>query len=115
MEIKLNIPKKGNKKEIEKTYTADLVDIPFGIIINLSKAIDFDNLKDVDTTQLGLTLVKSIQEVETLFLYIFDGYKLLSTIFRNITSLLTVYNFDNFLHISSASRCRKYRPFRINR
>lgn len=73
MEIKLEIPKKENKKEIEKTYIADLADVPFGIIINLSKAVDFEDMKDIDTTKLGLTLVKSIKEVETLFLYIFDG------------------------------------------
>lgn len=73
MQLELKIPKKENKKEIEKTYTSDLVDIPFGIIMNLSKALDFDDLKDVDNTQLGLALVKNIKEIETLFLYIFDG------------------------------------------
>lgn len=73
MEIKLNIPKKDNKKEIEKTYIANLADIPFGIIINLSKVLDFDDLQNVDNTKLGLALVKSIQEIETLFLYVFDG------------------------------------------
>lgn len=73
MEIKLNIPKKDNKREIEKTYIANLADIPFGIIINLSKVLDFDDLQNVDNTKLGLALVKSIQEIETLFLYVFEG------------------------------------------
>ena len=73
MEIKLQIPKLENKKEIEKTYTTDLVDVPFGIIMNLSKALDFDDLKNIDNTALGLAIVKNIKEIEVLLLYVFEG------------------------------------------
>lgn len=73
MEIKLNIPKKDNKREIEKTYTADIVDVPFGSIMNLSKSLDFDNLKDVDNKELGFALIKNLKEIEDIFCYIFEG------------------------------------------
>lgn len=71
--LKLEIPTKENKKDIEKTYTTNLVDVPFGIIINLSKALDFDDLKNVNNTELGLAIVKNLKEIETLLLYVFDG------------------------------------------
>lgn len=71
--IKLEIPSKENKKEIEKTYTTELVDVPFGIIINLSKALDFDDLKNVDNTKLGLAIIQNLKEIETLLLYVFEG------------------------------------------
>lgn len=71
--IKLEIPKKENKKEIEKVYETDLVDVPFGIIVNLSKALDFDDLKNVDNMQLGLTVIRHLKEIQTLLLYVFDG------------------------------------------
>lgn len=71
--IKLDIPKKENKKEIEKTYTTDLVDVPFGIIINLSKTLDFEDAKNIDNFQLGMAIIKNLKEIETLLLYVFDG------------------------------------------
>lgn len=73
MEIKLNIPKKENKKEIEKTYTTDLIDVPFGIIMNIAKTLDFDNLDNVDNTKVGLAILKNLKEIEVLLFYVFDG------------------------------------------
>lgn len=71
MELKLEIPKKENKKEIEKTYTAEGFDLPFGIINNVLETLDFE--KEMDTMTLGLAILKNLKEVKPLMLSIFDG------------------------------------------
>lgn len=70
MKLELEIPRQGNKKEIEKIYKAEGFDLPFGIINNVLETLDFDNM---DNTALGLAIVKSVKEVKPLMLDIFEG------------------------------------------
>lgn len=70
MKLELEIPKQENRKEIEKTYTAEGFELPFGIINNVLETLDFESM---DKTELGLAIIKNIKEVKPLMLDIFEG------------------------------------------
>lgn len=70
MELTIEIPKKENKKEIEKIYTAEAYDLPFGIVNNILETLDFES---TDNMTLGLAILKNIKEVKPLMLDIFEG------------------------------------------
>lgn len=70
MKLELQIPKKENKKEIEKTYTAEGYDLPFGIVNNVLETLDFEKMDDMS---MGLAILKNIKEVKPLMLDIFEG------------------------------------------
>lgn len=77
MKLELQIPKKGNKKEIEKTYSVEEYDLPFGIVNNVLETLDFDKLdnqKDAEAKMtLGLAILKNMKEIKPLMLDIFEG------------------------------------------
>jgi len=70
MKLELQIPTKENKKEIEKTYTAEGYDLPFGIINNVLETLDFEKM---DEMSLGLAIIKNLKEIKPLMLDIFEG------------------------------------------
>lgn len=74
MKLELQIPKKGSKKEIEKTYTAEGYDLPFGIIDNVLNTLDFDKMGEENfDMSLGLSILKNLKEVKPLMLDVFEG------------------------------------------
>lgn len=70
MELRLEVPKKGNKKEIEKTYITEEYDLPFGVVANILETIDFNK---TDELTLGLAILKNMKEIKPLMLDIFEG------------------------------------------
>lgn len=70
MKLELQIPRKDNKREIEKTYTAEGYDLPFGVINNVLDTLDFEK---IDDTALGMAILKSAKEIKPLMLEIFEG------------------------------------------
>lgn len=77
MKLELQIPKKKNKKEIEKTYTAEGYDLPFGVVNNVLETLDFEKINDLKDDDvkiaLGFAILKNIKEVKPLILDIFEG------------------------------------------
>lgn len=74
MKLELQIPKKENKREIEKTYTAEGYDLPFGVIDNILNTLDFDKLGEGELDMsLGMAILKNLKEVKPLMLDIFEG------------------------------------------
>lgn len=71
MKIKLEIPKKDNKNEIEKVYETEVYDLPFGIIDEVIATLDFEKLKD--EYSLGVAILKNIKQIKPLMLAMFDG------------------------------------------
>lgn len=74
MELKLKIPKKENKKEIEKVYTANDYELPFGVVMNVLETLDFDKLDgDKMKMSVGLAILSNMKEIKPLILDIFEG------------------------------------------
>lgn len=69
MILKLEIPSKENRKEIEKTYEADSLYIPFEIISDVLETLDFSD----DKEQVGMALLKNLKNLKPLLLSIFEG------------------------------------------
>jgi hypothetical protein len=65
------------KKEVVKTYTADVYDIMFGTLEDVAKAIKLDELKtgsDVEIIRMaGSLVVDSLDSVKDLLKDIFEG------------------------------------------
>lgn len=71
MKLILQIPKKENAKEIEKTYEAEGFELPFGLVNRVLETLDFE--KEMDTMTLGLAVLKNAKEIKPLVLNIFEG------------------------------------------
>lgn len=69
MKLTLEIPKKENKKEIEKVYETEGYDLPFEIVDSVLEALDFSDDKEA----LGTAVLKSVKKIKPLMLDIFDG------------------------------------------
>ena len=67
-DLKLNI---YNGKNIEKTYTADEIDIMFGTVEDLLDVIDFDNLND--EKEVVKVVIKTLNNLKPFLKQIFDG------------------------------------------
>ncbi len=70
MKLTLEIPKKENKKEIEKVYEAEGFELPFEIVDNVIEALD---LEETDNTKLGMAILKSAKYIKPVMLDIFEG------------------------------------------
>ena len=70
MKLTLEIPAKGNRKEIEKVYEAEGFDLPFEIVDGLLETLDLDAK---DNTALGISILKSAKKIKPLMLDIFEG------------------------------------------
>ena len=69
--LKLNIYKKENKKEIEKTYTAEGYDLMLGTVEDIMNIIDIDKMND--DKEVALMFVKCYRQITPLLLDIFPG------------------------------------------
>lgn len=70
MILKLEIPKKENRKEIEKVYEAEGFELPFEIVDSVLEALDFETN---DNSALGMAILKSAKKIKPLMLEIFEG------------------------------------------
>lgn len=74
MELKLNI---YNKKEIEKTYTAETYDLMFGTVEDFLDLIKVDNLKTGEDKELVEMVFKALpagmDSIKTLLKDVFEG------------------------------------------
>ena len=72
--MKIDIRKHG---EIIKTYTADIEDVNYGVIEDVSRIVDLemlDNITDQEATKLINDIVKTkASEVKSILKEIFDG------------------------------------------
>ena len=62
--ITLNIYKKDNKKEVEKTYTAESYDIMFGTVEEIMRVIDLDKIGD--NAEVAKMVVKGFSQIKPL-------------------------------------------------
>lgn len=76
MELTLNIYKKENSREVEKTYTTDTVDLMYGTIEDLIDALDiekFSNVKELNNTELGAMVISLLPHIRPILKDIFGG------------------------------------------
>lgn len=69
--IKLNIYKKDNKKEIEKTYTAESYDLMLGTVEEFMQIIDIDKVND--NLEVAKMVVKCYGQIRPLLKDVFIG------------------------------------------
>lgn len=70
-EIKVNIYRKDNKNEIEKTYTTDSIDLMFGTVEDILNVIDLDKLNDEKA--IAIMIVKCWRQLKPFLKDIFEG------------------------------------------
>lgn len=70
MELKLKI---YQGKEVIKTYTAETVDFSFGVVEDILDALNFENMKTGDKTELAAMVVKCSKQLKPFLMDIFDG------------------------------------------
>ena len=70
MLLKLEIPSKENRKEIEKVYETEVFELPFELIDGVLEALDMEG--DFDKVA-GWAILKAAAKVKPLLLNIFDG------------------------------------------
>ena len=72
--MKLNI---YEKKEIIKTFEADAYDLPWGVVRDVTSAIDMDRIKSGNQEEIygavGMLLINSTDTVSELMKDMFDG------------------------------------------
>lgn len=69
--IKLNIYKKDNKKEVEKTYTAESYDLMLGTVEEFMQIIDIDKVND--NLEVAKMVVKCYGQIKPLLKDVFVG------------------------------------------
>lgn len=69
--IKLNIYKKDNKNEVEKTYTAETYDLMLGTVEDIMNVIDVDKLND--KAAVAVMCVKGYSQVKPFIKDVFAG------------------------------------------
>ena len=70
MEIKLHI---YEGRKVVKTYTAESVDLSFGVIEDVIDALDFENMKTGDNKEMAKMLIKCKDQIKPFLMDIFDG------------------------------------------
>ena len=70
MELKLHI---YEGRKIVKTYTAESIDLSFGVIEDVIDALDFESMKTGDNKEMAKMLIKCKDQVKPFLMDIFDG------------------------------------------
>ena len=70
MELKLHI---YEGRKIAKTYTAESVDLSFGVIEDVIDALDFESMKTGDNKEMAKMLIKCKDQIKPFLMDIFDG------------------------------------------
>jgi hypothetical protein len=70
MELKLNI---YEGRKVAKTYTAESVDLSFGVIEDVLDALDFESMRSGDKVELAGMIVKCKDQIKPFLMDIFDG------------------------------------------
>lgn len=70
MEIKLHI---YEGRKVVKTYTAESVDLSFGVIEDVIDALDFESMKTGDNKEMAKMLIKCKDQIKPFLMDIFDG------------------------------------------
>lgn len=70
MEIKLNI---YNGKEVVKVYTAETIDFSFGVIEDILDALDLENMKTGNKTELAGVIIKCSKQLKPFLRDMFPG------------------------------------------
>ena len=70
MEIKLNI---YNGNDIEKVYTAETIDFSFGVVEDVLDALDLENLKTGNRTELAAVVIKCFNQLKPFLKDLFPG------------------------------------------
>ena len=70
-EWKLNIYKKDNKNEIEKTYTVESYDLMLGTVEDIMQVIDFDKMDD--NVAVATMVVKCYSQLKPFLKDVFPG------------------------------------------
>lgn len=70
MELKLNI---YNGNEVIKTYTAETIDFSFGVIEDILDALDLENMKKGDKTELAGIIIKCSKQLKPFLRDMFPG------------------------------------------
>lgn len=60
-------------KEVKKTYTAETVDFSFGVVEDILDALDFENMKTGDKTELAAIIIKCSKQLKPFLKDIFPG------------------------------------------
>lgn len=71
--LTLNIYKKENKSEIEKTYTAEGYRMMFGTLQDIMAVIDLDKMKSGNETELMMMAVKGFDLIAPIVMDVFPG------------------------------------------
>lgn len=71
MELKLNIYSNENKNEIEKTYTTDTYDVPFGIVEDIFEIVDIEKINNNE--EIAKMVTKGMKLLKPFLRNIFDG------------------------------------------
>lgn len=69
--MKLNIYKKDNKNEIEKTYSAESYDLMLGTVEEIMQIIDFDKMND--NVAIATMVVKCYAQLKPFLKDVFPG------------------------------------------
>lgn len=70
MELKLHI---YEGRKIAKTYTAESIDLSFGVIEDVIDALDFESMKTGDNKEMAKMLIKCKDQIKPFLIDIFDG------------------------------------------
>ena len=70
MEFKLHI---YEGRKIVKTYTAESIDLSFGVIEDVIDALDFESMKTGDNKEMAKMLIKCKDQIKPFLMDIFDG------------------------------------------
>lgn len=70
MELKLHI---YEGRKVVKTYTAESIDLSFGVIEDVIDALDFENMKTGDNKEMAKMLIKCKDQIKPFLMDIFDG------------------------------------------
>ena len=70
MELKLHI---YEGRKVVKTYTAESIDLSFGVIEDVIDALDFESMKTGDNKEMAKMLIKCKDQLKPFLMDIFDG------------------------------------------
>lgn len=70
MELKLHI---YEGRKIVKTYTAESIDLLFGVIEDVIDALDFESMKTGNNKEMAKMLIKCKDQIKPFLMDIFDG------------------------------------------
>lgn len=70
MELKLHI---YEGRKVAKTYTAESIDLSFGVIEDVIDALDFESMKTGNNKEMAKMLIKCKDQIKPFLMDIFDG------------------------------------------